>query len=67
LAKGEFGHRFPQFLPDGRHFLYLRVSTDDPNRTGIYAGSIDAKPDEQSLKRLLATDREAYYAWHRRG
>jgi hypothetical protein len=62
LAKGEFGHRFPQFLPDGRHFLYLTVSPADPNRTGIYAGSIDAKPEEQSLKRLLATDREAYYA-----
>jgi Tol biopolymer transport system component/predicted Ser/Thr protein kinase len=61
LAKGESGHRFPQFLPDGRHFLYLRVSPD-PNRTGIYAGSIDAKPEEQSLKRLLATNREAYYA-----
>jgi hypothetical protein len=61
LAKGELGHRFPQFLPDGRHFLYLRVSPD-PNRTGIYAGSIDAQAEEQSLKRLLATNREAYYA-----
>ena len=26
LAKGESAHRWPQFLPDGRHFLYLRIS-----------------------------------------
>jgi Tol biopolymer transport system component/tRNA A-37 threonylcarbamoyl transferase component Bud32 len=61
LDKDEANHRWPQFLPDGRHFLYQRVSSD-PNRTGVYIGSIDAKPDEQSLKRLLASDRQAYYA-----
>jgi hypothetical protein len=61
LAKGEIRHVFPQFLPDGRHFLYLRVS-NDPNQMGIYIGSIDVKPEQQSLKRLLATNREAYYA-----
>ena len=61
LAKGETNHRWPQFLPDGRHFLYLRVSAD-PNRMGVYVGSMDAKPEEQSLTRLLATDRQAYYA-----
>jgi Tol biopolymer transport system component len=61
LAKGETNHRWPQFLPDGHHFLYLRVSAD-PNRTGVYIGSVDAKPDEQSLTRLLATNRQAYYA-----
>jgi hypothetical protein len=33
LAKGETRHVFPQFLPDGRHFLYLRVS-NDPNQMG---------------------------------
>ncbi len=61
LDKGETGHRWPQFLPDGRHFLYQRVSAD-PNKMGVYIGSIDAKPEEQSLKRLLASDRQAYYA-----
>lgn len=61
LAKGENRHAFPQFLPDGRHFLYLRVSAD-PNQMGIYIGSIDAKPEQQSLKRLLASNRQAYYA-----
>ena len=61
LDKGETNHRWPQFLPDGRHFLYQRVSTD-PNKMGVYVGSIDAKPEEQSLKRLLASNRQAYYA-----
>jgi eukaryotic-like serine/threonine-protein kinase len=61
LGKGEVRHAFPQFLPDGRHFLYLRIS-NDPNTMGVYIGSIDVKPEEQSLKRLLASNRQAYYA-----
>jgi eukaryotic-like serine/threonine-protein kinase len=61
LVKGETRHSWPQFLPDGHHFLYLRVSSD-PNQMGVYVGSIDVKPEDQSLKRLLATNRQAYYA-----
>jgi Tol biopolymer transport system component len=61
LGPGETAHRFPQFLPDGRRFLYLRVS-NDRNRMGVYVGSIDSKPEEQSSTRLLATNRQAYYA-----
>ncbi len=61
LDKGETNHAFPQLLPDGRHFLYQRVSAD-PNKMGVYIGSIDAKPEEQSLKRLLASNRQAYFA-----
>jgi Tol biopolymer transport system component len=60
LAKGDTNHRWPQFLPDGRHFLYMRASVD-PNRTGVYVGSVDAKPEDQSPTRLLATNRQAYY------
>jgi Tol biopolymer transport system component len=60
-AQGRARHRFPQFLPDGRHFLYLNVS-DDPNEMGVYVASIDAKPEVQSQKRLLASNRQAYYA-----
>ena len=61
LAAGDFAHRWPQFLPDGKHFLYLRV-TSDSAKQGVYAGSIDARPDQQSKQLLLATDRAAYYA-----
>jgi Tol biopolymer transport system component len=60
IGPGE-SNRWPQFLPDGHHFLYLKTSSD-PNLAGIYTGSIDVKPEAQSTKRLLATSREAYYA-----
>jgi eukaryotic-like serine/threonine-protein kinase len=61
FESGETGHRWPQFLPDGKHFLYLRGSRDVA-KAGIYIGSIDAQPNQQSTQRLLATDRQAYYA-----
>jgi eukaryotic-like serine/threonine-protein kinase len=61
LRDGETGHKFPQFLPGGRRFLYFRVS-NDPEKAGIYVGSIDVAPDAQSLDRVLATSRQAYYA-----
>ena len=61
LAPGEIGHRWPQFLPDEKHFLYERVSAD-ANKAGVYIGSIDAQPNQQNMQRLLATDRQAYYS-----
>ncbi|MBZ5624707.1 MAG: protein kinase, partial [Acidobacteriia bacterium] len=51
---GELSQLWPVFLPDGRHFLYRR--TVRPESSGIYLGSLDDKPDQQSLKRLVATD-----------
>jgi len=51
---------FPSFLPDGRHFIYLRPVTPD-NQAGIFLGSIDALPDEQPKKRILATNLHAQY------
>ena len=62
LAKGEGAHRFPQFLPDGKRFLYLRLHSTDPAQSGIYIGSIDAKPEEQDTRRLLPANRQAYYS-----
>jgi Tol biopolymer transport system component len=60
-ARKETAHRFPQFLPDGHHFLYFRASTD-PEMMGVYIGSLDAKPESQSLQPLLLTDRQAVYS-----
>ncbi|HZL95407.1 MAG TPA: protein kinase, partial [Vicinamibacterales bacterium] len=60
-ARGENAHRHPQFLPDGRHFLYFRNSSN-PRRRGVYVGSIDVKPEEQSLTRIMASDRQAFYS-----
>jgi serine/threonine protein kinase/Tol biopolymer transport system component len=50
--KEEF-HLLPTFLPDGRHFVYLRSSPSAPDLGGTYIGSIDAKPEEQSTERLM--------------
>jgi len=50
-ASGEFLHYRPSFLPDGHHFLYLRVSSM-PEKGGLFVGSIDAKPEQQPLQRL---------------
>ena len=60
-VRDEAGHRFPSFLPDGRHFVYLRES-GKPENAGIYVGSLDAKPEQQSSKRVLAADGTVVYA-----
>src|SRR5213078_3243197 len=54
-------HSFPSFLPDGRHFVYVRSATR-PENNGVYVGSLDAKPGQQSLRRLLAAESGAVYA-----
>ncbi len=37
----DFAHSWPQFLPDGRHFLYQVVSMD-ASRAGVYLGALDS-------------------------
>jgi len=59
-TRGDTAHRFPSFLPDARHFIYFRASSR-PENNGIYVGSLDSKPDQQSTKRLLATESGATY------
>jgi len=47
-SRGETTHRWPFFLPDGRHFLYLVASFGGQrDRTGIYVASLDSR--EESL------------------
>jgi Tol biopolymer transport system component len=53
-SRREVTQVFPVFLPDGRHFLYYSFS-NGPEGSGIYVGSLDAKPDEQRSAKLLAT------------
>ena len=40
-AAQETGHQWPQFLPGGRRFLY-GVRSANPDRNGIYVGSLDS-------------------------
>jgi serine/threonine protein kinase/Tol biopolymer transport system component len=59
-SRNEFAHGYPSILPDGHHFLYWRLSIPDQNG-GIYIGSLDAKPEQQSKKRLLPDATNAVY------
>jgi Tol biopolymer transport system component len=52
-SRQEGNHILPTFLPDGRHFVYFRRGAAE--NTGIFLGSLDAKPAAQSRDRLLAT------------
>jgi len=60
-SHGEIAQAGPAFLPDGQHFLYLRVSNVAGNG-GIYVGSLGVKPEQQSVKRLLSSDSDPVYA-----
>lgn len=46
-VKNERAYRWPQFLPDGRHFLFFAAG-ESAERTGVYAGALDS-----SERRLL--------------
>jgi len=56
-ARNEDSHRWPNFLPDGRHYIYLRRSTND-EKTGVYLGSLDSR----EYKPLLTVKSNAVYA-----
>ena len=53
-------HRWPQFLPDGHHFLYLAATHVNPKAptSGIYLGSVDG--GESRL--IVQTSSSAQYA-----
>ena len=53
----ENSHRSPQFLPDGRHFLFTARSDVFENNL-IYVGSLDSK----AVKPLIAAQSNAAYA-----
>ena len=52
----EKGRWSPQFLPDGRHFLFIAYS-NRPEIRGIYVGSLDS----EETKRLLSTESHVAY------
>jgi hypothetical protein len=58
-SRGELGHYWPQFLPDGKHFLYLALcNAANQTNAGIYVGSLDSK----ATKRLVSTHWKAAFA-----
>ncbi|MGH9658037.1 MAG: hypothetical protein ACRD96_05795, partial [Bryobacteraceae bacterium] len=58
VRAGEFTHYFPQFLPDGRHILYM-IRSSQPARRGLFVGSLDG-PKEGKRKILDTFDRAAF-------
>ncbi|SRR6266851_2731845 len=64
-ARGETAHVFPQFLPDGRHFLYFAVSSR-PGESSIRVGSLDSM-DSKFLVNAEASGAYAQPLGGRRG
>jgi eukaryotic-like serine/threonine-protein kinase len=65
-SRGETFHTDPIFLSDGVHFLYFRHASKRENQ-GLYMGSLDNKPEEQPLRRIVAVDYSPGYAPARDG
>ncbi len=61
-TRGQTTHRWPWFLPDGRHFLYLARAnlslSNQEQSEGIFVGSLDSK----EVKFLVSTKLFAAYA-----
>jgi serine/threonine protein kinase/Tol biopolymer transport system component len=57
-ARGENSHRWPQFLPGGRRFLYF-VRNANAENSGVYLGSLDG-PQEKI--RVLRSPTNAVFA-----
>jgi serine/threonine protein kinase len=56
IAQGQLSHRFPQFLPDGRHFLFFVQGSAATQ--GIYWGSLDGGEP----RRVVASDTAGSWA-----
>jgi Tol biopolymer transport system component len=62
----ELGHQFPQFLQDGKHFLY-EIQRVQAAASGLYIGSLDVAPEKQERRQIAATPYAALYAPTPRG
>ena len=54
--KGETGHAWPSFLPDGKHFLFTAYAKESAN-AGVFIGSLDSP----QVTRLLPEETNAQY------
>jgi Tol biopolymer transport system component len=58
-SRQEGAHRWPYFLPDGRHFVYTVLSAVAEQR-GVYAGALDGHTKKLLLR--ARSDTNAFYA-----
>jgi serine/threonine protein kinase len=56
-AHGEISHAWPQFLPDGRHFIFLARSIRPEHDGVVYVGSLNST----DRIRLVKADSQAMY------
>jgi len=61
-SRAENSHRYPVFLPDGRHFLFVARSGQRENNA-LYLGSVDS----QNARRLMMVQSNVSYAPPRDG
>src|SRR5206468_11471439 len=54
----ETSHRFPQFLPNGHHFVYYVLGT--PEFSGVYAGDLDGSTERRLIDVESAPVYESY-------
>jgi len=47
-VRSEIAHRWPHFMADGRHFVYLSIS-DDYQKNALYYASLDSSEKKQIL------------------
>jgi hypothetical protein len=55
-SKGEFGYVYPQFLPDGRRYIFFHRNLDT-SKNGIYV----ARVDSSEKKLLVSSETNAAY------
>ncbi len=56
-ARFERAHLWPQFLPDGKHFVFFN-QTANPETTGVYAGTMDTG----DKRKLFSSETNAVYS-----
>ncbi len=58
---GETTHRFPSFLPDGRHFLYVRGSHSAAKQDDVNSIWVGETESDETFE-LMQSGTQAYYA-----
>jgi hypothetical protein len=65
-AGGELEHGFPQFMPDGKHFIY-HTRNSDPAKSGIVFRQLDQPAGTTSNRWVLHTDSRAVFVNRSKG
>jgi Protein kinase domain/WD40-like Beta Propeller Repeat len=65
-ARGDARHIFPQFLPDGKHFLFV-IHAKDAGRSGAYLGTLEDPSKVEPIPELQGNAFQAVFAPSRGG